>query len=170
MTTASVYPSAKICKDCQQELPLESFHKHDHTRDGRTIYCKPCAAARHKRWRENPEKKKTVNTNWMRHWNKSNQFAWALRLSQPCAVCGESSPHCLDFHHVDPSQKEIQIAKCNSLRKLLDEAAKCCLLCRNCHAKYHAGALNDDGIAPMGKAHVDAVFAQFARDIVLGND
>lgn len=170
MATIEVYSPSKICKDCQQDLPLEAFHKHEHTKDRRTIYCRSCAAARHKRWRENPEKKQQINTNWMRHWNKSSQFAWALRLSQPCAVCGEVNPHCLDFHHVDPSQKEIDIAKCNSLRKLLTEAAKCCLLCRNCHAKYHAGVICDAVILPMGQEYVDAVFDRFARDIVLGNE
>lgn len=36
----------KRCRDCQQDKPLDEFHVHGHTRDGRNVYCKPCANAR----------------------------------------------------------------------------------------------------------------------------
>ena len=60
-----------------------------------------------------------------------------------CAVCGyDKYPRALEFHHVDPSQKEFGLSArgvARSLEKLRAEAAKCVLLCGNCHAEVEAG-------------------------------
>jgi hypothetical protein len=48
----------------------------------------------------------------------------------------------LHFHHVDPSQREFGIARrgfTRSIEKMRAEAAKCVLLCSNCHAEVEAG-------------------------------
>ena len=47
----------------------------------------------------------------------------------------------LDFHHIDPTKKEFAISKLKaySFYKLKPELDKCVLLCKNCHAEYHAG-------------------------------
>mgnify|MGYP000992274064 CR=1 FL=1 len=47
---------------------------------------------------------------------------------------------CLEFHHVDPIDKEFEI--CNKIGhygydRLLEEVKKCKLLCSNCHRKFH---------------------------------
>ena len=59
-----------------------------------------------------------------------------------CNRCGENHPACLQFHHTDPSRKEISVAlavhRAWSPKSILDEAAKCEVLCVNCHAKHHA--------------------------------
>lgn len=58
-----------------------------------------------------------------------------------CIRCSESHPATLHFHHVDPTQKEGNIAKVVnhnwSKKKILSEVAKCIVLCANCHAKEH---------------------------------
>jgi hypothetical protein len=45
------------------------------------------------------------------------------------------------FHHDDPRQKEITIAQAVlggwPKQRILDEVAKCHVLCANCHAKHH---------------------------------
>lgn len=57
-----------------------------------------------------------------------------------CSKCGyNKSLNALDFHHVNPSQKNI---KWNSFRnrfndKLKKELDKCILLCANCHREIH---------------------------------
>ena len=45
----------------------------------------------------------------------------------------------LDFHHVDPSQKEFTIIDGyrNSDDKLIAEIEKCVCLCANCHREFH---------------------------------
>jgi transposase-like protein len=61
-----------------------------------------------------------------------------------CALCGfDQHPAALQFHHVDPSTKSFQIAEgglTRGIEKSRAEAAKCVLLCSNCHAQVEVGA------------------------------
>jgi transposase-like protein len=60
-----------------------------------------------------------------------------------CTLCGFARhPAALHFHHVDPSTKEFHLAHqgiSRSIRRMRAEAAKCILLCANCHALVEAG-------------------------------
>jgi transposase len=64
-----------------------------------------------------------------------------------CAICGyDRHARALHFHHVDPAEKRLEInAKgiALSLARLREEAAKCVLLCSNCHAEV------EDGVATL---------------------
>jgi hypothetical protein len=51
----------------------------------------------------------------------------------------------LQFHHRDPATKEFNIATGltnRSLAKLKSEAAKCVLVCGNCHAEIEGGVVD----------------------------
>ena len=67
---------------------------------------------------------------------------WVLsyKLLHPCP-CGEKHPACLQFHHRDPSLKELEIStvarKQWSQLRLEAEVAKCDVICANCHLKLH---------------------------------
>ena len=58
-----------------------------------------------------------------------------------CKNCPENHIACLDFHHRDPSQKDINIGevirKIWSITRIESEIKKCDVLCKNCHAKLH---------------------------------
>ena len=60
-----------------------------------------------------------------------------------CRACGYSDcVAALQFHHVDPAQKSFALSHRGLARALADvraEAAKCVLLCANCHAEVEAG-------------------------------
>lgn len=60
-----------------------------------------------------------------------------------CAICGyDRHVAALEFHHVDPSAKSFGLSLhgiTRSLDELRSEAAKCILLCGNCHAEVEAG-------------------------------
>jgi hypothetical protein len=59
-----------------------------------------------------------------------------------CMVCGYSRyVGSLDFHHLDPKQKEFSISKYRTynIENLKPELDKCILLCRNCHGELHGG-------------------------------
>ena len=59
-----------------------------------------------------------------------------------CCICGFNSyPEALDFHHVNPEEKEFPLSSnvMKSLEKQLKEAKKCILVCANCHRGIHAG-------------------------------
>lgn len=65
-----------------------------------------------------------------------------LKSQLACSQCGENHPACLQFHHREPSTKEMSLADAVrrgwSRERILAEAAKCLVLCANCHMKHHA--------------------------------
>ncbi len=60
-----------------------------------------------------------------------------------CALCGfDQHPAALQFHHLDPSTKSFQIGEgglTRGIERSRAEAAKCVLLCSNCHAQVEVG-------------------------------
>jgi cytochrome c553 len=59
-----------------------------------------------------------------------------------CALCGyDRSVVNLHFHHVDPAQKSFGVttASGKSLAAYRTEAAKCVLVCANCHGEIETG-------------------------------
>lgn len=64
-----------------------------------------------------------------------------IKLKSKCKICNEKTPCCLDFHHVDPSNKRFSIGNIVKMRisveDLLAEIEKCIVLCSNCHRKLH---------------------------------
>ena len=57
-----------------------------------------------------------------------------------CVRCGyDKCFDALDFHHIDPTQKEFHLGNSRGFNaeKLRAELAKCMLVCRNCHAEIH---------------------------------
>ena len=61
--------------------------------------------------------------------------------SLSCSRCGESHPSCIQFHHTDPSEKDINLAKAVSrgwsIKRMKQEISKCEVVCANCHFKEH---------------------------------
>lgn len=61
-------------------------------------------------------------------------------LGGKCSECGYDKNYAsLDFHHIDPSQKDFSISS-NSYfpwDTIKTELDKCILLCRNCHGEIH---------------------------------
>lgn len=64
---------------------------------------------------------------------------WFNSLKTKCSVCEETHPACLEFHHVNPSEKDFTLGKIVSSPKavILAEIKKCIILCANCHRKLH---------------------------------
>ena len=58
-----------------------------------------------------------------------------------CQVCGYSKcKRALEFHHLDPKEKDFGIAHKGYTRswdKVKQELDKCILVCANCHAEIH---------------------------------
>ncbi len=74
--------------------------------------------------------------------DRTRNYIWHKKIeSGGCIKCGEKHPAALDFHHRDPSKKEITI---NGMlegkygpAKIDIEMQKCDVLCSNCHRKLH---------------------------------
>lgn len=71
-----------------------------------------------------------------------------IKLMSACEICGARCPLCLDFHHLDPKAKDLDIAvvihNAWCLDRLLCEIEKCVVLCSCCHRKVHAGLVSLD--------------------------
>ena len=69
-----------------------------------------------------------------------------LKDSLQCVNCGESRNWVLEFHHTDPSKKELEVSNLIlrvSKEKVLEEVKKCIVLCCNCHRDLHYKQRNE---------------------------
>ena len=104
------------CKECQKQINRNryEFNKADHVQ----------------KTRARVKDKTKVLQEWKRNIG--------------CMSCGEAHGSCLDFHHIDPSIKELSLGVAFSrsgVGGVLKELAKCVILCKNCHCKEHDGDL-----------------------------
>lgn len=71
-----------------------------------------------------------------------SEYVYNLKKLEGCALCPERRPRCLQFHHIDPSQKTSNIsamAAQGDLLLLKEEIAKCVIVCGNCHVVIENG-------------------------------
>lgn len=56
-----------------------------------------------------------------------------------CSACGyKKSLAAMDFHHLNPAEKDFEIGGLSSnWEKIAKELDKCVLLCANCHRELH---------------------------------
>ncbi len=114
----------KVCTKCGRELPIDQFNFRDKKKGTRRSECKECHSAYMKQ----------------KYQDKKNEVQ-KLKSQCSCAKCGDSRGYVLDFHHLDPTQKENNIARMVSNRyeldRVYDEIKKCIVLCSNCHREFH---------------------------------
>ena len=121
----------KQCPRCAVYQPLAQYHKSSRragwaASDGtyRQSYCRACQRADRRRQQRS-----------------RNEKLAAIKSSHGCADCGfNGHPAALDFHHAS-GDKDFQIggnAASHSWATVLREAAKCVVLCANCHRIRHA--------------------------------
>ena len=70
---------------------------------------------------------------------------WVNTLRTPCIACGESDPTVIEFHHLNPEEKDFDISRMCGRRasrdRITEEINKCVCLCSNCHKRVHANTL-----------------------------
>jgi dihydrodipicolinate reductase len=117
----------KKCFQCKEKLELTKFYKNKSQRDGYSGICKLCQTSNER---------------------KNNQLAkeWLNTLKTECVICGENREWVLDFHHVNQSDKLIEISYYaisgttsfeTKKKKILKEMEKCIVVCSNCHRNIH---------------------------------
>lgn len=114
----------KQCSQCLGEKPLNLFTR-SHTRKiGFQPFCNEC---------RRPKRNQTRNGVK----GKAIQY-----LGGKCVCCGYNAcQKALQFHHIDPSQKDFNISRLErSWESIKPEIDKCALVCSNCHFEIHAGA------------------------------
>lgn len=91
------------------------------------------AQSRQSYWKHHATRRET----YRQKYTARRAFIDALK-AKPCVECGRSFPPCvMDFHHRNPNDKKLTIARAVvrfvNLDRILAEIAKCDLLCSNCH-------------------------------------
>lgn len=72
--------------------------------------------------------------------NRNKQYLLEYLQKHPCIMCGESDPVVLEFDHIDSSTKLQDVSAMAtkmhfSLKRIIEEIAKCQVLCCNCHRR-----------------------------------
>ena len=117
-------PDRKICCSCKADKPSEDFYIRKRSGNSLTGMCKDCNAKTQK------EKRRKFKSNCIEY--KGGE----------CSCCGyNASDQALDFHHINPSDKDFEISKYRGKfsEKVIKELDKCMLVCSNCHREIHAG-------------------------------
>lgn len=112
----------KTCRRCGQEKSRADFYEQADRKSGAS-YCKSC-----------------FNQYCVERWISKKKQAIAYKGGR-CCRCGYDRHYAaLQFHHLDPRQKDVSWAKLRlrSWTKIRAELDKCELLCANCHAVEHA--------------------------------
>lgn len=131
----------KICCRCGEMKDYSHFHKNSSKKDGYQETCKICKSEISSHAYKNiPHRKDAVAASKKAHVLKVRAYLDEVR-SSGCLICGEKELCTLDFHHVNPAEKERAVTKMVtlSLDNVKKEVAKCVVLCSNCHRKIHAG-------------------------------
>jgi hypothetical protein len=81
--------------------------------------------------------------NGVAEWRRRAKARLVAEAGGECQLCGyDRCRAALVFHHLDPSAKSFSLSLrgiTRSFEKMRAEAAKCALLCANCHAEVEAG-------------------------------
>jgi len=124
----------KKCNTCEEYKFLTQFNTNGWFNSGTSkkrkyhAHCKPCMA-------------KQV------HETHIARIEQAVGGKLICHHCGWEGPHCgYDFHHLDPSKKEVGIGALYacSFERIKNEIEKCVVLCCLCHRLHHGGHIQLD--------------------------
>lgn len=76
------------------------------------------------------------------HYHSKKETINEIKQNLSCAKCGyDKIPSVLEFHHINPNEKDNTIAKMSSnkynIDTIMQEIHKCICLCANCHREFH---------------------------------
>ncbi len=114
--------NTKVCSRCQEEKLLTEFYSRGKNRKDVNTFCKKC-----------------FNTYCVERWVKKKLEAIEYKGGK-CEDCSGVFPYpVFEFHHLDPTEKDVNWTKLRLRSKDKREAEldKCALLCANCHRLRH---------------------------------
>lgn len=132
----------KLCCKCKKELEIHFFSKNKNKKDGIQGCCKNCQKIyKDTYYNENKIKYKQDVKNRKDKAKKQAQDYVNSVKNIGCKHCKENHPACLDFHHLESSDKfktiSALVADGYNLKIIKNEIEKCIVLCANCHRKLH---------------------------------
>lgn len=131
----------KTCYNCGEEKPLTDFYRNKSRSDGRNAQCKVC----HNEYRKKHYAKNRAEylESARARKRRLHQMVSAYKSERGCSRCGYNEhPVALDLHHVDAEDKEYNVGQMvfqgMAEETILEEMAKCEVVCSNCHRILHA--------------------------------
>ena len=129
----------KICSTCKLSKTIDAFSKNKTKKDGLNYECKDCRVIYIKQhYTENKQYYKDKTNNRCK---KLRAWLFELKTTLKCSKCEENHIACIEFHHRDQTQKDFEISKAVAKgftkERILEEIAKCDVICSNCHRKLH---------------------------------
>jgi hypothetical protein len=129
------------CGRCKSRKPVDDFAWRRKAREQRDNYCRPCRAeykqehyaANRQRYIDSAQRRRRAVV------AERIEFLVAYLREHPCVDCGETDPVVLEFDHL--RDKKFSIAKGwrdHEWQSVLDEMAKCEVVCANCHRRRTA--------------------------------
>lgn len=133
----------KCCSKCKETKDLCEFNKRTRAKDGLQNHCRECEKKNHihhyARAKSAYVRRATERT------SRLTEAYQEWKRTLKCSYCSEDDECCLDFHHLDPSEKEHGIARFAKYyfgtEKWYNEIKKCIVVCSNCHRKIHKHGL-----------------------------
>jgi hypothetical protein len=129
------------CGRCKREKPFEDFAWRRKERGQRDNYCRPCRAE-YKQEHYAANKQRYIDAAARRRRTvvmERVELLIAYLRKHPCADCGESDPVVLEFDHLRDKKFSIsKIWRDHQWQTVLDEMAKCEVVCANCHRRRTA--------------------------------
>ena len=131
----------KTCTKCNQEKLINEFSIRSSIKGTYQSHCKSCIAQQDKDRYSTQERKNSIRKANKIFIEKTKEFVNNYKEEKGCFKCGDKRHYVLDFHHVDDSDKEFNIAnKVNrgiSIQTIMLEINKCEVVCANCHRELH---------------------------------
>jgi 5-methylcytosine-specific restriction endonuclease McrA len=132
----------KICGRCHVEKPLDEFGFRYPKLGIRHSWCKDCFVAYKRAWYERNREKHIAHVRRARDLtgDRNQLMMWQYLAVHPCVECGERDPVVLQFDHLRDKRNDVAYM-CGSgfaWSTILEEIAKCQVLCANCHARKTA--------------------------------
>jgi uncharacterized membrane protein YgaE (UPF0421/DUF939 family) len=138
----------RVCTKCHVSKTETEFYVKDHASNRLHTQCKACYkehrkinyALHYEKYGDEYRERAKKYRNKIKTIYRTNMLAYLS--DKACVVCGESDIRVLEFDHLDQSTKSFSISQAVRLgyswNNVLEEIAKCRILCANCHKKRTA--------------------------------
>ena len=135
------------CRTCKTYKPVEDMTKNRNLPGGITTSCKPCSAARTKKYYTDNREKRAAQLKKSTKARRDARSEWLRDLKglTPCVDCGKTYHYCqMDLDHRPGEEKHAVLQarpqmgfwnffRERSLADVEAEIAKCDVVCSNCH-------------------------------------
>ena len=129
------------CGRCKRAKPIEEFAWRRKAKNQRDNYCRFCRAAyKQEHYAANRQKYIDAAAKRRRKVVRERiEVLLAYLREHPCVDCGEADPIVLEFDHLRDKKFSIsRIWRDHKWQSVVDEMAKCEVVCANCHRRRTA--------------------------------